>query len=163
MQIPTMFRALIAPLAAVALIAACGDDDDGMDPDIQDEYAQVDRIGLPAIATVFIPSDQKDDYNEASPSGDEATYTDEIVAQLVDFGQDSTSAVGLADALLPDILPIDPSQPTQFLNGRALDDDVITAELMLIFGQNPALNDDNVDSNDATFLNVFPYLAPPWL
>src|SRR2546430_10779738 len=45
------------------------------------------------------------------------------------FGQDAGSANALADALTPDIQPIDVSQPTGFLNGRKPDDDVITAEL----------------------------------
>jgi hypothetical protein len=52
------------------------------------------------------------------------------------------------------------SQPTGFLNGRRLSDDVITAELGLIFGSNAALNDDHVDANDRSFLGAFPYLAP---
>ena len=63
--------------------------------------------------------------------------------------------------LLPDILTVDTSAPSQFLNGRGLSDDVITAELGIIFGTNDALNDDHVDANDAQFLTTFPYLAAP--
>ena len=52
------------------------------------------------------------------------------------------------------------------LTGRALADDVISTELLLIFGgpdgsENPGLSDDNVDSNDKPFLAAFPYLATP--
>lgn len=122
---------------------------------------QEDRFGLPAIATVFIPTAQKDAYNQAAPAGDAANFTDEIVAVLMAFGHPNPGA--LADALTPDIQPINTSLPSGFLNGRRLDDDVITAELGLIFGANAALNDDHVDANDKAFLTTFPYLAGPHL
>ncbi|HEV8303437.1 MAG TPA: DUF4331 family protein [Gemmatimonadales bacterium] len=125
------------------------------------DLAQEDRFGLPAIATVFIPTSLKDAYNRAAPSGDVATFKSLIVEKLMAFGQDATSANALASALTPDIQPIDLSQPTGFLNGRKLDDDVITAELGLIFGSNADLNDDHVDANDKPFLATFPYLAGP--
>ncbi len=125
------------------------------------ELRQEDRFGLPAIATVFIPTDLKDAYNEAGPAGDKANFKSLIVAKLLAFGQDAASANALADALTPDIQPIDLSQPTGFLNGRTLSDDVITAELHLIFGSNAALNDDHVNANDEPFLAAFPYLAGP--
>ena len=128
---------------------------------MQRTLQQEDRFGLPAIATVFIPTNLKDAYNMASPSGDAATYRSLIVAKLMAFGQDATSANALATALAPDIQPIDVSQPSGFLNGRTPPDDVITAELGLIFGSNAALNDDHVDANDAPFLTTFPYLAGP--
>ncbi len=53
------------------------------------------------------------------------------------------------------------------LTGRALADDVIDVELLLIFGgtagaDNGALTSDNVNSNDKEFLNSFPFLASPW-
>jgi hypothetical protein len=52
------------------------------------------------------------------------------------------------------------------LTGRALNDDVISTELLLIFGgpdgsEKPGLSNDNVDSNDKSFLASFPYLATP--
>jgi hypothetical protein len=125
------------------------------------EMLQEDRFGLPAIATVFIPTDLRDAYNLGSPSGDVATFKRLIVAKLMAFGQDAASANALASALSPDVQPIDLSQPSNFLNGRKPSDDVITAELHLIFGSNAALNDDHVDANDAPFLTTFPYLAGP--
>ena len=56
---------------------------------------------------------------------------------------------------------------TNVLTGRALADDVITVELLLIFGgedfsENPTLSDDHVDANDKPFLTSFPYLASAW-
>ena len=122
------------------------------------------RIGVfggTQIGTVFIPSNQDDAYNAAQPVNDRAVYRDELVAVLMAFGNPDPGA--LADAFLPDILPINTAQPTGFLNGRRLEDNVITAELGLIFGANAALNDDHVDANDKAFLVTFPYLAGPHL
>lgn len=114
----------------------------------------IDRMGRPAIATVFIPADQKDAFNNTKPAADVATWKATVVAALTSLKSDPA----LADALLPDILTFDTSKPLNFLNGRALTDDVIDAELQLITG-NPAAS-DNV-SNDSTFLGAFPYLGAP--
>jgi hypothetical protein len=125
-------------------------------------WVQEDRFGLPAIATVFIPTALKDAYNTAVPANDRAVFKPEVVSHLIAFGQSPAAADQLANALLPDIQPINTTQPTAFLNGRRLQDDVITAELGLIFGANAALNDDHVNANDKPFLGTFPYLATPW-
>src|SRR5438128_2955509 len=161
----------IARMPGLALVALAGGCDHASTPVsgprveasvlMHQEVRQEDRFGLPAIATVFIPSDLRDAYNEAVPDGDKATFKSLIVAKLLAFGKDAASANALADALTPDLQPINLSQPTGFLNGRKLDDDVITAELHLIFGSNAALNDDHVDANDEPFLVTFPYLAGP--
>ena len=55
---------------------------------------------------------------------------------------------------------------TNVLTGRALADDVIDVELLLIFGgpagtANPGLTKDNVNGNDKAFAGTFPYLATP--
>jgi hypothetical protein len=56
--------------------------------------------------------------------------------------------------------------PANTLSGRALADDVINVELLLIFGgadgtMHPELRNDNVDGNDSDspFSTSFPYLA----
>ncbi|HEY3219239.1 MAG TPA: DUF4331 family protein [Gemmatimonadales bacterium] len=157
----------IAKLAALAVVGALGCQspyaprDIAMSVLMNKDLQQEDRFGLPAIATVFIPTALKDAYNTASPSGDVATYKSLIVSKLMAFGQDAASAEALASALAPDIQPVDLSQPSAFLNGRKPADDVITGELHLIFGANAALNDDHVDANDTPFLTTFPYLAGP--
>lgn len=154
-------RAGLACLALGALaLTACDDDDPMIGPGPDVTFEQVDRFGIPAVNTVFIPSGSKDAYNRSVPA-DDAQFRDEAVATLMAFGLDEAAAGGLADAVLPDIQPIDLAQPTAFLNGRRLQDDVVTAELMLIFGDNAALNDDHVDANDRAFLGAFPYLAEP--
>ncbi len=145
--------------SALLSLAACSDEDNG--PATFREAIQADRFGLPAIATVFIPSDQKDAYNTAAPAGDQAAFGQFVVDRLTAFGHPDPD--GLTDALLPDIQPINTGQESGFLNGRRLQDDVITAELGLIFGANADLNDDHVDANDRAFLATFPYLAPPFL
>jgi hypothetical protein len=155
-------RILLAVFVVALLVnSACEDDDDMLGPGEEETFTQVDRFGLPAINTVFIPSAMKQDFNRSVPANDRAQFRDEALATLNAFGVTGAAAEGLADAVLPDIQPIDTSQPTAFLNGRKPTDDVITGELMLIFGDNAALNDDHVDANDVAFLGTFPYFAEP--
>ncbi len=105
---------------------------------------QVDRVGIPALNTVFIPTDAKDAFNGGRPIGDPARFGEF-------FGD-------LAPVLLPDRLPLDTSSPAGFLNGRQLADDVIDIELSII--TDGAVAGDCVPSNDVPFLGTFPYLAP---
>jgi hypothetical protein len=130
---------------------------------------QIERMGRPAILTVFIPPNPfepgstadgnlEDQFNATRPDRDQAMWRGEIVNSLVALGNSSTRANALADVLLPDILTVDLSQPTAFLNGRGLADDVIDAELNLI--TNGAITTDCI-ANDSTFLSGFPYLGVP--
>lgn len=157
----------ISLLAMLALLAGCSDDPFAPETEMArgllrgKELVQVERFGLPAIATVFIPSGSRNAYNQAAPANDQANFRSFVVTTLTAFGHPDPNA--LADALLPDIQPINLMQPSGFLNGRRLQDDVITAELGLIFGANAALNDDHVDANDKAFSGSFPYLASPHL
>jgi hypothetical protein len=81
-------------------------------------------------------------------------------------------AATFTSVLATDVLSASLTGPTTFydgtnvLTGRKLDDDVITVELILIFGgpdamSNPGLTDDNVSQNDKSFSDSFPYLASP--
>ena len=114
----------------------------------------IDRMGRPAIATVFIPADQKDAFNQTKPVDDLTKWKGTLVAKLNTLGSDPA----LADALLPDVLTFDTSKPWGFLNGRQLPDDVIDGELQLITGSSAA---SDFVPNDSTFLNSFPYLGAP--
>jgi Domain of unknown function (DUF4331) len=118
-------------------------------------WVQLDRMGRPAINTVFIPAEKKDAFNNNTPDRDVAIYKADVVAALASLG----AGPGLADVLLPDILTVDFSQPTKYLNGRGLSDDVIDISLQAITGNSAA--SDHVDSNDRAFLPAFPYLAMP--
>ena len=117
-----------------------------------------DRMGRPAVNTVFLPSDMKEAFNAGKPKDDQANFRDEVVATLLALGNNQATADALADVLLPDILTVDVSDPSGFLNGRQLGDDVIDAELNLITGG--AVTTDCV-ANDSTFSSSFPYLADP--
>ncbi len=130
---------------------------------------QIDRMGRPAINTVFIPNNpfeptgsepsQKNAFNAGAPADDQANFRSEVVDTLeIFYGSGSSSAQAIADILLPDMLSYDPSSSAGFLNGRGLADDVIDIELGLV--TNGAVTSDCV-ANDSAFSASFPYLAAP--
>jgi hypothetical protein len=129
---------------------------------------QIDRMGRPAINTVFIPNNplepagtepsMKNKFNAALPRHDQRRFRPEVVDTLqIFYGDDDETINALADILLPDILTVDVSSSAGFLNGRRLADDVIDAEYPLV--TNGAVTTDCV-SNDSAFTDMFPYLAP---
>ena len=120
-----------------------GDSSIGVWARTKNDDGQIDRIGFPAINTVFIPTDVKNRYNETKPRKDAQKFGQ----YLGDF----------AGVLLPDILPLDTDSAMGFLNGRQPADDVIDTELQIITG-NPNAG-DCVDANDLPFPGGFPYLA----
>ena len=85
-----------------------------------------------------------------------AILTNTIMAR---YGLDEPAAMGLADFVLPDVMPL--GDLSGFPNGRAPADDVIDVELFLIFGAGTPLSSDGVDANDKDFEAGFPYLAGP--
>ena len=116
-------------------------------------------MGRPAINTATIPSQFKDVFNEGTPFSDTQLYTSAVIEDLMLlYGVSESYAAGIAGVVLPDLLTIDTSKPSGFLNGRKLTDDVIDAELKLL--TNGALTTDRV-SNDSVFSNSFPYLGGP--
>ncbi len=119
---------------------------------------QVERMGRPVINTVLIPSASKDAFNATQPMDDPATWTAAVTASLVALNGDPAYSAVVAGILLPDILTIDTANPSSYLNGRALADDVIDLSLAVV--TNGALTTDCVNGNDVPFLAVFPYLAP---
>jgi hypothetical protein len=117
---------------------------------------QFDRMGRPAINTVFLANARKDTFNSTQPADDPANYTADVVGVLKSLGNDDATATKLAGVLLPDILTFDTASNAGFLNGRQLSDDVIDAELNLISGGK--VKTDCV-ANDSNFSASFPYLA----
>lgn len=84
------------------------------------------------------------------------------------FLQDTGVGLNVAQLVIPDVLTIDFSLPSNFPNGRALPDPVIDRILAALFldlrvhSINTLVNVPvNPASNDRPFLNVFPYFAPP--
>lgn len=123
------------------------------------DKGQVERMGRPAINTVFNHTDaDKQAFNFGKPTRDQSDFRGNIVDTLLALGNSSATANALADVLLPDILTVDTSSSAGFLNGRRLADDVIDAELGLISGG--AVPSDCV-ANDSTFSSSFPYLGTP--
>jgi hypothetical protein len=67
-----------------------------------------------------------------------------------------------------DVLRVDLGIASTFPNGRKVmkgtnkEEDVTDIELSLLLCKLAAPVPDGVDTNDATFKNTFPYLAPPW-
>jgi hypothetical protein len=141
---------------------------------------QIDRMGRPAIATVFIPNNpfepkgsepsQRHAFNVSAPSSDRAKFRGEVVDTLTTLfslnnksgdnpSDDRTKISGLANVLLPDVLTFDTAKSQGFLNGRRPADDVIDAELALV--TEGAATTDCVSKNDRPFPPKFPYLAAP--
>jgi len=133
-------------------------------------YQQIERMGRPAINTVFNnTAAEKEAANRLRPSDDRAFDRDNIIATLtaidhvLEVNALSNYSAGeiaaLANVLTPDMLTVKLGDPAGFLNGRRLADDVINAEFSLLTHGN--VTSDGVDANDKTFRSTFPYLAGP--
>lgn len=165
---------------SIGFMSSCGDDDDP-DPDFDftGTFTLQDQKARPAVNTVFVSSARKDEFNTTAPSAQGAAFAAEFETTLTTLNPGYTTnllgldAPGFSGVLASDVLTVSTTGTTTFfdgtnvLTGRALADDVIDVELILIFGgpdamANPGLTSDNVDANDKNFLNSFPYLATPW-
>lgn len=181
-----IFKTIVVLIGATFMITGCSDDDDMMqnnEPDFSGTFVQQDQMGRPAVNTVFVSGGSKDNFNVTIPSQQDASFQSMFQTNLEALspafanpgdanalGQDAATFTGL---LATDVLNVSLDGTTTFfdgtnvLTGRALADDVITVELLLIFGgedfmENPGLSNDNVDANDKAFDTSFPYLASPW-
>jgi len=153
-------------------------------------YKQVDRVGRPAINTVFngliLPSSsdynglEKDAFNMQGPRKDRGTTTDNVTTVLNAIGGVLTAnaatpytagqVAAIAGVLLPDELTLTLGSGAHFasgtslgtlaLNGRRLGDDVIDAEFALLTNF-VITTGDGVNHNDVAFPTLFPYLASP--
>ncbi|WP_299224631.1 DUF4331 family protein [uncultured Psychroserpens sp.] len=181
---------MIATILSFTAYNCSNDDDSGNnDPmqqiplDFSGTYIQEDQMGRPAINTVFVDMADKSMFNMTVPSDQNAAFQNKFQTKLEALNPAHTdpmytNALGFnaeefTTALATDVLTVSLTGTTTFfdgtnvLTGRALGDDVISTELLLIFGgpagtDNPGLTDDNVDANDKPFLSTFPYLASPW-
>jgi hypothetical protein len=137
------------------------------------DLVAIDRMGVPAINTVLIPFLRKNEYNRASTVDDAAgQFASDIVATLTAVGTDATHIGILANVAVVkgDMLRLDTSVANTgsqggnnagagFPNGRRPTDDVIDTVLFLV--TNEALTTgDNVNANDSTFRDTFPFFAP---
>jgi Domain of unknown function (DUF4331) len=178
------FKAILF-VTAFATLASCKKKDDVVPPvavdtfDVSGTFTQVDQMARPAINTVFVGAARKNEFNNTIPTAMNAAFKTDFMNVLTGFGY-TTNALGqtkdqFATLLVSDVLNVKLNGPTTFfdgvpantLSGRALADDVIDVELLLIFGGptgalNPSLTKDNVNANDKAFSSTFPYLASPF-
>jgi hypothetical protein len=134
------------------------------------DWVQIERMGRPAINTVFNHTDaDKDAANRLSPVDDRAFDRDNVLGVLDAIGDvldanglpryDAATEGAIADILLPDVLTVELGNAAGFLNGRRLADDVIDAEFGVLTNGN--VTSDGVNANDRAFIDSFPYLAGP--
>lgn len=173
-QVNKIATGLLLTLAIAT--ASCDKDKNEDNFDTSGTYTQNDQMARPAINTVFVSSARKNEFNTTTPSAMNAAFNAQFQTVLTGFGytqnalgQDKATFAGL---LVTDVLNVKTNGTTTFfdgtnvLTGRALADDVIDTELLLIFGgptgaSNPGLTKDNVNGNDKAFVATFPYLAAP--
>lgn len=180
-------RILTVAFAVSLVVLNCSDnDDDNMTValNFSGTYVQEDQMGRPAINTVFTSAASKDLFNVTTPSSQNAAFQSMFQTNLLAlspaFANNGKNALGQDAAAFTTLLATDvlnvsldgettfyDGNPAHTLSGRALGDDVINVELLLIFGgenfaENPTLTNDNVNANDKAFLASFPYLASPW-
>lgn len=138
--------------------------------------ARIDRMGRPAINTVFNKGNDKNRFNARDPANDYRDFAANVVGVLEHFSAldaegaySAGEADGLAHVLLPDVLTYAPGTPAAGpLNGRGLADDVIDAELNIVTGGYPfagrdatgAVTGDCVGAH-GDLSATFPYLGTP--
>ena len=137
---------------------------------------RIDRMARPAINTVFNSGENKNAFNHGQPANDVARFTSNVKNVLATFSAlDGEGAYSngqlntLAGVLLPDVVTYDTSTSAQGpLNGRALADDVIDAELNIVTGGFPFAGRDGtgwIDTDSVSahtdYLSTFPYLGLP--
>jgi hypothetical protein len=176
-----MKKILTSPLLVGCLLitisfTSCDNDDNPTPAAVT--YEQEDQMGRPAINTVFVSDGEKDLFNSTIPAQQGSAFAGKFNTKLLALNPGyTTNLLGLdaatfSSVLATDVLTVSLTEPTTFydgtnvLTGRKLDDNVITVELILIFGgpdaqSNPDLTDDHVDANDKSFSSTFPYLASP--
>jgi hypothetical protein len=145
-------------------------------------YVQVDRVGMPAVATAVITS--KNSYNNASPADDAsglfvpqiqsnvgAIHTkldDDLTAAGLTPASTGTSLAQAGPLIVPDTLKIDTGAASGFPNGRKLPDPVVDVTLAVVLldlgvgGQSATTLAGlplNPPANDKAFSSSFPYLA----
>lgn len=176
----TTIKLLAIVLGSTLIATSCKKNDDPA-PGPTTYYQTQDQKGRPAINTVFnVSGSDKDAFNVATPATMNAAFQAKFQARLLALNPGYTTnaltqtAAQLTTLLVTDVLGASTTGTTTFfdgnpantLSGRALADDVIDVELLLIFGgptgaSNPGLTKDNVNTNDKPFLASFPYMATP--
>jgi hypothetical protein len=197
--------AVLAAYAAAALVAGCGSDDTRTLVELDSVtviqtdtirigntlvvFDQIDRLGNPLVAEVFIEKREHGHFNVTGPSEDVAQFRGELASFVVTVaGRNASYADSIAAALTPDLLLVRldktgggpfganvgwlsyVTNPANGYGGRKLQgDDAVDKALSAIFGNalgnnsnvSPGLVTDNVGANDRAPSATFPYLAGP--
>ena len=167
---------ILSVMAILLFTTSCKKDNPVDTFDISGTFTQADQKARPAINTVLVKSTRKNEFNTIIPTQMNTAFNAQFQSVLTGFGYTS-NALGMdkptfAGVLVTDVLNVKMNGTTTFfdgvnvLTGRALVDDVIDTELLLIFGgpmgtANAGLTKDNVNGNDKPFLTIFPFLANP--
>lgn len=144
--------------------------------DTGDSLVPDDRMGRPAINTVFNHGNDKNTFNQIDPAQDRTartaggiTFVQSFANTLIQLSTvgatlgghgtySADQATAIAQILLPDILTYNYSDSSGFLNGRKLTDDVINIELGLVTNGSSLHDDANAHTD---LLSAFPYLGNP--
>jgi hypothetical protein len=121
-------------------------------------WVQADRGARPH-QTPFLAAADLEDYLSAEPAHDERFVP--LFAHALEHtgGYTPEEAQRVAQTLLPDVLPYDPTRPAVFpANGRSLTDDV--PEIFLPLLTNGKVTGDRVGPH-TDLLDEFPYVGPP--
>jgi len=138
-----------------------------------------DQMGRPAINTVFntplvgATGTTKNQFNETPPSQQRTAFNGQFKTNVVNTlmninaalntgcdDYDAATAGAIANILLPDVITYDTTTAANgtHLNGRALADDVIDAELGIT--TNGCVTSDGVGPH-SDYMSTFPYLGTP--
>jgi hypothetical protein len=122
-------------------------------------WVQADRGARASQSVFFCPGDEKAAYLGGDPATD-ARFLDSFAHTLEQAGGYAPEdARRVAETLLPDVLPYDPTQPVSYpQNGRALTDDV--GDYFVSLFTNGKVTGDKVGPH-TDLLGDFPYLGPP--
>jgi hypothetical protein len=121
-------------------------------------FTQIDRMAFPVANTVLNSTRLKDAFNRSVPSQD-SLFREEAILSLIKINNDRVYSQTLIDAVIyPDVLVLDVTRTTPFLNGRRPQDDVI--DVVLQAASKGAIGGDAVNANDVPFLSDFPFFAP---
>jgi len=133
-------------------------------------WKQVERMGKPALATVFIKPTggaNADAYNATAPADDLAKWGSFFPANPIPL----LGGIPVRNLLLPDTLILNTSGPlvlngipfAGYPNGRRLEDDVIDTSFLVLSnaGVLPSSVTTDCVGNDSSFSSSFPYLGAP--
>lgn len=146
------------------------------------QFVQEDQMGRPATNILFNKMQFRDSLNVTLPHLMKSQFKEVFEQRIKELDTSfTTNVLGLTASEMADIFSADVlwvsengvtsyNNGTEILTGRALGEDVMDSNLLWIFGgpdgtknnEDPNLISDNVNENDAEFLNTFPYLAPPF-